>query len=1253
MRELSEKAKEKQIRWEHKLLDISARSSLLHIPCTETGHKALLFTGTEPAELFRRAASGETLRLCGWPEKEIPETGFFLGEIPVPEKEEERESGGNPGDEGTGEREETDPFAAASSAALFGCRKEAELSRALTALKKDAVEWIAQTGSRALYLTFGSLKWRDPKSLLSYHAPLLLLPIELEKQGKLWRIRCSGDPVVFNDAIPELLRSKFEIQLKAEKNQQESGRESGSLYLPADKKSGAASPGTRVFAWISEAIQGQEGLSLHRNLSLGLYTFGNVALWQDLKDNRERFAENPLVASILEGRLFPEVNENAEEVPEEEVLLPLTADATQLGAVRAALSGQSFVMHGPPGTGKSQTITVMLTNLICREKQVVFAAEKEAALDVVYERLKKTGLAPFCLYLSAGSTKSSEKADFLAQMQEALSVLSGPESRFEEAKERLREAEAALQEQLRQLHGRRVCGYSAYQLLSEYMKVEEDRLDIRLEEEFIETLSREQIELYEDILRRVSAARDLLREMPENHPLKEWGSYSYTPGMQQSLRPALENYANSLMLIRRFGQQSCELLGLPFREEKAFLLSVRKAAGLALQQGSVPVRRSSRVQDADQALYEISQGIRPGSSESAGTPSLSREETEIVLLPLSEEGRKILNNFCQSMDLLAATGKTAAEKCPVILPFFQNTEEKTNLLEEKARRWISGLDSLREWSDYARVRQEALDRQLTPFLQKLEAGEEAEQVLRSFHACVYYTLLNRMYETSAEVRAFTGYRMEELVARFATAHKAYVKASAAWAGELLTRQAKEAREAQGLALEMTRLRKMIESRGKGMSVRQMLEAIPLLLRKLKPCILIDPVSAARNLSPGLPLFDAVVFDEASQLRTCRAIGLLARSRQAVVGGDPNQMPPTTFFDTTVEDETVAPLEEDQESILNDCIALGLPEHVLRWHYRSHHESLIAFSNERYYEGKMVTFPSVDNRISRVRLIPVEGLYERGAGMRNRPEAEAVTAYVKERIAGGDTRSYGIVTFNKNQKDLLDRLLEKAAEEDAAFEEALGLLEERGEPLFVRNLESVQGDERDVILFSVGYGPDEEGRLPTSFGPLAMAGGYRRLNVAITRARDEMVLFSSLPVERMKTGENTARAVKDFFDFLRFAKGDRGQEETAVRETESLPDGFQRIVAEYVKSLGYECDLDVGCSGLKIDIGVLDPKNPGSYRLGILLNNTRFYENPSVYDREVGQLGLLEARGWKLLRLWSIDWWDDIHREETRIRDALG
>jgi hypothetical protein len=337
-----------------------------------------------------------------------------------------------------------------------------------------------------------------------------------------------------------------------------------------------------------------------------------------------------------------------------------------------------------------------------------------------------------------------------------------------------------------------------------------------------------------------------------------------------------------------------------------------------------------------------------------------------------------------------------------------------------------------------------------------------------------------------------------------------------------------------------------------------------------------------------------------------------------------------------------------ESILDDCLALNMPQTHLLWHYRSRHESLIAFSNSQFYDNKLYTFPSVNDRESHVRLVHVDGVFERGGKRTNRAEAEAVVAELKRRChdPACSEKSVGVVTFNISQQNLIDDLLTDACKDDPQLEE---WAYNSKEPLFIKNLENVQGDERDIILFSIGYGPDREGKISMNFGPLNREGGWRRLNVAVSRARYEMIVFATLTPDQINLSRTSAAGVAALKEFMEFAASNHMAEtESSVSTNVKSTSGIADAICTALKEQGYETDRAIGESAYKIDIGVVDPANPERYLLGILLDGRGYEAAKTTRDRELAQINVLQGLGWRITRVWTMDWWDNSEKEIVRI-----
>ena len=409
---------------------------------------------------------------------------------------------------------------------------------------------------------------------------------------------------------------------------------------------------------------------------------------------------------------------------------------------------------------------------------------------------------------------------------------------------------------------------------------------------------------------------------------------------------------------------------------------------------------------------------------------------------------------------------------------------------------------------------------------------------------------------------------------------------------------------------------------------------------------------AQFIDLNSPKFDLVIFDEASQMPTAEAVGAIGRGKALIVVGDNKQMPPTSFFDVQQVDDEDAALD-DLDSILDDCQALSLPDHYLAFHYRSKHESLIAFSNQEYYDGRLFTFPSADDRLKKVSMVKVDGVYDKGGKRSNRAEAEAVVKEIIRRLSDAELsqRSIGVVAFSMAQQNLI---------EDVLMETLVGKpeLEARAfqceEPIFIKNLENVQGDERDVILFSIGYGPDKDGNVSMNFGPLNNRGGERRLNVAVSRARYEMMVFSTLRAEQIDLRRSQAAGVEGLQKFLKYADSPQAPllQRGELAGAEIATEGVAPSIAEALNSLGYETALNVGRSKFKVDVAVVDPHDQNRYLIAILIDNHARLATKIARDRELTQPSVLQGLGWKVLRVWSVDWLQNRQRVLDTIVAAI-
>lgn len=574
----------------------------------------------------------------------------------------------------------------------------------------------------------------------------------------------------------------------------------------------------------------------------------------------------------------------------------------------------------------------------------------------------------------------------------------------------------------------------------------------------------------------------------------------------------------------------------------------------------------------------------------------------------------------------------------------------------------SGWTKIREWCSWQKVRQEAIRLGLTPVVEKLESAEgTVVEVSGLFERSFRRGLLFAIIEKESALREFFGNEHNERIERFRELDEHLAR---------LSKDLIRIRLAAGIPrddgmddipkAEIGLLRKEIGKRMRHIPVRQLIGRIPTLLPRLKPCVLMSPLSVAQYLEASHETFDVVIFDEASQIPVWDAVGAIARGNQLIVVGDPKQLPPTNFFSTNTDDEDDLTPEEhkDLESILDELMTHGLRHKRLQWHYRSRHEGLITFSNRQYYENDLLTFPSpeIEHEGVRFRYLP-NARYDKGKSRTNRQEAEALVQELVSRLRNPSLplRSYGVVTFSQAQQVLVQNLLDEERRKYPEIETHFG--DEppvEGESVFVKNLENVQGDERDVIFFSICYGLDEAGKLSMNFGPLNRDGGERRLNVAATRAKHEMFVFSGLSGDQIDLTRTRARGVKDLKYFLEYAeRGPRALIAATSSPTHAEADSeFERMVADRIRSAGYDVHHQVGCSGYRIDLAVVDSKSPGRYLLGVECDGATYHRAATARDRDKLRQAVLEGLGWTLHRIWSTDWWHNANSEMEKLLTAI-
>ncbi len=1321
----------KQIIWERKLLDFSLRNNLLN---TRLGRKVVPFISFNIEHLEDHLQNGEDYYITETPGDKIDanEDGMYDSIHQALAYQE-------------------------LVSELIGDHKIAsyltttELQNALKHLYRTARTSIEENGANSLFLALGMLRWFETeKSIQPRFAPILLMPVDIiRKSGNKYVIRKRDEDIILNTTLVELLKQSFKISLDILKE------------LPKDESGVDVK---KIFTIFRRAIKEQKRWNVVEESMLGLFSFNKFVMWNDIHSNAGKLRENTVVASLIE-------NENRQEQTDElidartidkekaplDFAIPLDVDSSQMEAIVESGRGKSFILHGPPGTGKSQTITNMIANALYQGKRVLFVAEKMAALSVVQSRLEKLQLAPFCLELH--SNKATKK-HFLEQMEQVLNVkkISSPED-YSHSSGELYKERTELIRYMESLHRRGANGYSLYDCIMAYFSITDDEITEALPG--LERMDKNYVETCRSLIGEINSIIPVSGS-PYGHPLKGLYLRDNRSETIERVKVLLEDAQKSFGQYRERLDKVEKASSFPITGENdvAWLKSVTEVVketelmnGQLLALGMDDLLRASYNQHIEQGKKYAQQKQKLLADYSEDILEMNAQETrsqweEIqdkwflpryfakkkFLKSLSRYGRitednledvtssvreyqslhqsydRIPTSFREAFGALAINQQEQWERMEKLMslvpqltdaistyarqhertygdcakafmetadgqwslfkkelhsaasPLFETydhlesvREELTawsghtyhiNDIETHVAQWLAHYQQAKDWYFWIDKKREISELGLQVVISKIEdEGLAPSQAVNGVLKGLFHQTINHAIDEDEQLRMFNGQLFRQNIGKYKEHTKRFQELSKR---ELYHRLASRVPSSAGTAegSEIGRLKRSIANGGRGNSIRSLIDSMPTLLPRLCPCMLMSPISVAQYIDLNTEKFDLVIFDEASQMPTSEAVGAIARGKALVVVGDRKQMPPTSFFTTTQVDEEEADID-DLESILDDCISLSLPEYKLQWHYRSKHESLIAFSNSQYYNNELFTFPSVDDQLARVKLIPINGIYDKGRTRSNPAEAKAIVEEIISRLSDPvlNQSSIGVVSFSKVQGNLIE---DELTEQLDKHPELKDIAFNGKEPVFIKNLENVQGDERDVILFSVGYGADKYGKVSMNFGPLNNAGGERRLNVAVSRARKEMLVYSTLSSSQIDLKRSHAKGVEGLKAFLEYAESGRlPMLAETVRHTESNMMVMQ--ICEALQSHGYPTNTFVGRSNFKVDIAVSTKEAPGQYILGILCDGKNYFETKTTRDREIVQPSVLEMLNWQVMRVYSIDWFE--HPDET-VRQIL-
>ncbi|MEN4887245.1 DUF3320 domain-containing protein [Enterobacter ludwigii] len=572
----------------------------------------------------------------------------------------------------------------------------------------------------------------------------------------------------------------------------------------------------------------------------------------------------------------------------------------------------------------------------------------------------------------------------------------------------------------------------------------------------------------------------------------------------------------------------------------------------------------------------------------------------------------------------------------------------------KLTSWTENAEQLSKWVAWQHRRNQANNLGLSEVVERLEDGRLSLSTCYSSVEYTYYeSLFSLMANETPSLSRFDGDLHNRKVQYFAEMDLRRIKSSSI---EVARAHHRRIPSKIGAAGPVGVLRAEMARKRGHMPIRQlMLKAGPA-IQAIKPVMMMSPLSVAQFLIPGKQKFDLLVMDEASQIQPVDAIGAIARCQQVVVVGDERQLPPTSFFSRMTEasnddEDDDSTQVADIESILGLFVARGLPQRMLRWHYRSRHQSLIAVSNSQFYENKLFIVPSpyTEEAGMGLRFHYVEnGIFESGAGNANPIEAKRIATAILEHVQQYPELSLGVATFSVSQRKAIQDELEVLRRLNPQYEDFF--YSHPGEPFFIKNLENIQGDERDVIMISVGYARNKQGYLAMRFGPLGSQGGERRLNVLISRAKRRCEVFASITDEDIDLERAKGVGVLAFKLFLQYAR--TGRLSMSTPSGRPMDNVFEEQVASALQRRGYQVHPQVGIAGFFIDLAIADPVLPGRYLLGIECDGSAYHSSRSARERDRLRQAVLEDHGWIIHRIWSTDWFQRPDEQLQRVIDAI-
>jgi very-short-patch-repair endonuclease len=1086
----------------------------------------------------------------------------------------------------------------------------ADAIRRVQAIYRRARELQEERGIRAGYLATGMARWDE--LFLEPAAPVLLRGLTITPT----RARHDDFDLALDDEseVNPVLLHKL-----------------ASVFGAATEKL-ADERGERLYELLREAADSAEvpGFEIAGRQVIGTFTYAKLPMVRDMQAAGELLADSDVVAAIAGD---PEAQEllSADDQVEPRLDSPaedysvLDADSSQRSAIAAVLSGRSLVIHGPPGTGKSQTIANLIAALVARGRKVLFVAEKRAAIDAVLSRLKGADLGEMVLDIHEGTKDRLRIArDLGATLDLAQQTQPSDDTSL---RRRLADRQRRLAEHVTALHeAHPPWGLTPFQVQSALLGVpEQARTQVRLAAaEKIGSACAGQV-------------RDDLREFTH------LGGFTLRPGSSPWFGAALRTAAEvrqACDLAVRLSTHALPLLKgrLGRAGDRAGLRApacyADAAARIQLYAG---IGQTTRVLDrsayAAMQLAEWERQRLPGAAEpAAGDP----EQAGLPRLPADLGELAQLHDDC--LRQLAA-----------LRAYLRVPDEG---LEEQLRALTADQDTAWKLPRLYELAGRFDDLGLGPLLDDISRRQvSADLAVAAFDHAWYSSILDQIRVRDPRYAAAYGDALDEIASDFQARDVQYLAANRRLVRRAWAERLREAQDQHPLQARV--IRKQAALRRGHLPLRRLLDQTDDVLFALKPCWAMSPLMVSQVL-PAARLFDVVIFDEASQIVPADAIPSIMRGHQIVVAGDDRQLPPTNFFRqvSDLDDESA---DDDDESLVSfgagfesvlDALRPLLPTSPLAWHYRSRDERLVAFSNTHIYGGALTTFPGVF-RDDCLRHVVVAQGREPGQETSVTAEVDKVVKLILEHARTRPNESLGVISLGIRHAERIDTALRAVLAEHAELE-GFFADDDCAEPFFVKNLERVQGDERDAIILSIGYGKHPDGRMRYQWGPLLRDGGERRLNVAATRAKHRLTLVSSFSSHDVDPDRVTKAGARLLADYLEYA-GSGGTAVAASGGAELNP--FEADVRDRLAECGITVVPQYGVGGYRVDFAATHPQDADRMVLAIEADGASYRESGSVRDRDRLRGEHLQRLGWHFHRVWSTNWFHDRQSEVSKLRTA--